>query len=149
MKSFDYGQFVQTLANVGVIAGIVFLAYELRQNNALMEDEARFNRVSVSTEAYNILSTNGELAEIVVKVNNNESLTEVEFYRFEVAQMRFWINMEWMFREMPADSPEREYAKRQIMQALSHEIRREIFQDRGDQLDPGFVSWVEDIAPAP
>ena len=80
MKSSDLGKFVQTLANVGVIAGIVFLAFELRQNNELMEAEARFNRLTVSREAYNILSTNGELAEIIVKANNNESLTEVEHY---------------------------------------------------------------------
>ena len=72
-----------------------------------MEAEARFNRVTVSTEAYNITSTNRELAEISVKVDNNESLTEVEQRRYNASQMRFLINMEWMFREMPVDSPER------------------------------------------
>ena len=144
MKSFDLGQFVQTLANVGVIAGIVFLAFELRQNNELMEAEARFNRVTVSREGYNILSTNRELAEIFVKVNNNESLTEVEHYRFAMAHMRYLINMEWIFREMPVDSPERRYAERQLMSSMSHKLRRQIFLDRADRLDASFVSWVED-----
>ena len=144
MKSFDLGQFVQTLATVGVIAGIVFLAFELRQNNELMEAEARFNRLTVSREAYNILSTNGELAEIIVKANNNESLTEVEHFRFTSAYMRFLNNMEWIFREMPVDSPERKYAERQLMSAMSHKLRRQIFLDRADRLDASFVSWVED-----
>ena len=144
MKSFDLGQFVQTLANVGVIAGIVFLAFELRQNNELMEAEARFNRVAVSREAYNILSTNRELAEIYVKVNNNESLTEVEHFRFRSSQMRFLINMEWIYREMPVDSPERRYAERTMISAMSYELRRQIFLDNTHRFDEDFVSWVED-----
>jgi hypothetical protein len=149
MKSFDLGKFVKTLANVGVIAGIVFLAFELRQNNELMEAEARFNRVTVSTEAYNITSTNGELAEIRVKAKNNESLTEVEHYRFESSEMRMLINMEWIFRELPVDSPERKYAERIMMSAMSHKLRRQIFLDRVDQFDASFVSWVEDNFLAP
>ena len=144
MKSFDLGKFVKTLANVGVIAGIVFLAFELRQNNELMEAEARFNRVAVSREAYNILSTNRELAEIYVKVNNNESLTEVEHFRFRSSQMRFLINMEWIYREMPVDSPERRYAERTMISAMSYELRRQIFLDNTHRFDEDFVSWVED-----
>ncbi len=144
MKTLDLGQLVQTIANVGVIAGIVFLAIEIRQNNELMEAEARFNRVSVSTEAYNIQSTNGDLAEIIVKANNNESLTEVEHYRFRSSHMRFLINMEWIYREMAVDSPERRYAERQMISSMSHELRRQIFLDNIHQFDEGFVSWVED-----
>ena len=144
MKKLDIGELVQTLANVGVLAGIVFLAIEIRQNNELMEAEARFNRLSVSREAYNIQSTNRELAEIIVKANNNESLTEVEHYRFAMSQMRFWINMEWIFRDMPVDSPERKYAEGQIMLVMSHKLRRQIFLDRVDRFDASFVSWVED-----
>ena len=36
MKKIDLGQTIGILANVGVIAGIVFLAVELRQNNELL-----------------------------------------------------------------------------------------------------------------
>jgi len=132
------------LANLGVLLGIVFLAIELRQNNELMESEARFNRVSVSKEGYNIQSTNGELAEIIVKVNNNAPLTEVELYRFTMLHMRLLINIEWMFREMPADSPERKYAERTIEWALSNKLRRQIYLDRTDLFDPEFVIWIED-----
>ena len=149
MKSFDLGKFVQTLANVGVIAGIVFLAFELRQNNELMEAEARFNRVTVSTEAYNIFSTNGELAEIYVKVYDNESLTKVEHLRLYSSEMRFLINMEWMFREMPVDSPERKYVERSMMSAMSHKLKRQIFLDIVDWFDASFVSWVQDNILAP
>ncbi len=46
MKKIDLGQTITILANVGVIAGIVFLAVELRQNNTLMAAQARFNQLS-------------------------------------------------------------------------------------------------------
>jgi len=39
----DLGQTISVLANVGVIAGIVFLGYELRQNNSLLASQARSN----------------------------------------------------------------------------------------------------------
>ena len=41
MKKINLGQLIGILANLGVIAGIVFLAFELEQNNQLMEAEAR------------------------------------------------------------------------------------------------------------
>ncbi len=46
MKKIDLGQTITILANVGVVAGIVFLAVELRQNNEFMAADARFNLLS-------------------------------------------------------------------------------------------------------
>ena len=40
MKRIDLGHSIQILANVGVIAGIVFVAMELRQNNLLLTAES-------------------------------------------------------------------------------------------------------------
>ena len=146
-KRLDYeklNSWLAVLANLGVLIGIFFLAIELRQNNELMEAEARFNRVSASGEAYNIQSTNGELAEIHVKVNKSQPLTDVELYRFESSNMRFLINMEWIFREMPEDSTDRKYAERRLASALSNNLRRSIYLKRIDDFDPDFVSWIED-----
>jgi hypothetical protein len=146
-KRLDYeklNSWLAVLANLGVLIGIFFLAIELRQNNELMEAEARFNRVSASAEAYNIQCTNGELAEIHVKVNKSQPLTDVELYRFESSLMRFLINMEWIFREMPEDSTDRKYAERRLASALSNNLRRSIYLKRIDDFDPDFVSWIED-----
>ena len=43
LKKIDLGQTITILANLGVIAGIVFLAFELRQNNSLLETQIRSN----------------------------------------------------------------------------------------------------------
>jgi len=42
LKKLSAGELTQTLANIGVIAGILFLAFELRQNNELLEQQSRF-----------------------------------------------------------------------------------------------------------
>lgn len=40
MKKFDYGQLISVLANIGVIAGILFLAFEIRQNTVISRGAA-------------------------------------------------------------------------------------------------------------
>jgi hypothetical protein len=41
MKKIDLNQGVNTLANLGVIAGIVFLALEINQNSEMMRAQTR------------------------------------------------------------------------------------------------------------
>ena len=41
MKNNDLGQAISILANVGEITGIVFLAFELQQNNEALGLQAR------------------------------------------------------------------------------------------------------------
>lgn len=41
MRKLDMARTITTLANLGVIAGIVVLAVELNQNNQLLKMEAR------------------------------------------------------------------------------------------------------------
>ena len=57
MKKIDLSQTISILANIGVIAGIVFLGVEIRQNTrsqeassyqVLMAGIARFNEVEIS-----------------------------------------------------------------------------------------------------
>ena len=102
MKKIDLGQTVGILANIGVIAGIVFLALELQQNNELMEAEARAASSDRRTEIPQLVSVNTELANILVKAKNGEPLTEAEELRviaFNVSRLR---GQEAYFREYQA-----------------------------------------------
>ena len=42
MTKINLGEVVTIIANIGVIAGLVFLAYEIRQNTAQMRAEAAY-----------------------------------------------------------------------------------------------------------
>jgi len=63
MKKFDLGQTISILANVGVIAGIVFLAIEVAQNTESLEEtrnlaiaQAQQDRASDLDESFRSLA---------------------------------------------------------------------------------------------
>jgi len=99
MRKIDFGQTVSALANLGVIAGIVFLALELRQNNELLEMESRLarteayvNRTGLTAEEYRQLALSTELADLLTRARNEgvNALSESERLRvtgWELARM--------------------------------------------------------------
>ncbi len=95
MKKLNLGESLRILANVGVIAGIVFLAVELRQNNQLMEAESRAARNNRLTETPRIVSADVDLADVLVKAGNGETLTESE----ELRLLSFYV---WRHRGQEA-----------------------------------------------
>ncbi len=52
MKKIELGQTIAILANVGVIAGILFLAIELRQNNEALGLQSRLERENALITAF-------------------------------------------------------------------------------------------------
>ena len=78
LKKLDLGQSIGILANVGVIEGIVFLGFELRQNNELMEAEARMATHQGGQEFALSLAQNPALTSVLAKVSRDEPLSEAE-----------------------------------------------------------------------
>ena len=84
MKNIEFSQVISTVANVGVIAGIVFLAFELRQNNELLISQARSNLVSGRATYQEYIATNaGGIAEIIIKAGQSE-LSDTESLQLNV-----------------------------------------------------------------
>lgn len=99
MKKIDLAQSITILANVGVIAGIVFLGVELRQNNALMDvsvRDARNQRIyDFSSEVYSVPG----LAEAIQKSLNGEPLTDVEDLKLFARNLRLLRGFEAQYAE--------------------------------------------------
>lgn len=98
MKKIDLGQTISILANLGVIAGIVFLGIELQQNNALLAAESRAaslgNRMNLREKALD-----PQIAEVIVRANLNQDLTPVQrlqLFTLHRMQMEQW---EWAYAE--------------------------------------------------
>ena len=88
MKKIDVGQLVGILANLGVIAGIVFLAIELRQNNELLEAEARSTRLGIRLDDYLAPVNDQDLAAAILRRRAGEALSEYDSFllgRYEAA----------------------------------------------------------------
>jgi len=99
LKKLELGQIISILANVGVIAGIAFLAVELRQNNDLLAAEARLAQSERSEQTFNDIIRVPELAEAISKARAGEELTpqnDLQLRAFLSRQFRSW---EWQYFE--------------------------------------------------
>jgi hypothetical protein len=133
-----------TLAsNIAVLIGVVFVALEIRQNNDLMAAEARFNRVSISREAWQAMAENGEYADLLVRARKGEELSETDEFRATASTMRYLVNMDWMYRELPVDSPERNYLRQSLISASTNPMFLRVWAAQKIYFSPAFVEWVE------
>ena len=149
MKKIELGQAVTILANLGVIAGIIFLAIEIRQNNELMADEAQRVRSESIRECFVMMADNGELAAIQLKDLEGEELSNLEEFRLSQYLMRGVIGYQTSFHQLPREElePMANYFRGQF--ETSSSFRRGWRQYR-DALDPAFVQYMEeDVAGGP
>ena len=101
MKKFDFSQAIGTLANVGVIAGIVFLGIELRQNNEVLEAQSRAYWVDHQVGITETMALNPDLLEIMLKgAEHSESLTALERQRVLAIGNRTFTIWQHQFDEM-------------------------------------------------
>lgn len=77
MKKFDLGQTINTLANLGVIAGIVFLVFELEQNNQIMELEANAVKTQIRLDGWSQIADDPRLVSMMIKDRTGEELSDV------------------------------------------------------------------------
>jgi hypothetical protein len=97
MKSSRYAEWLSVTANFAVVAGIIFLAVELQQNNALQQSEARTNYMEHRKIALENLFQNDALLESIIKARKNQALTELEAERLSTAYRSFFVLWEWEY----------------------------------------------------
>ena len=76
MKKIDFDRSIHVLANVGVIAGIVFLGVEMHQNNEALEIQARLERESSLRTAMARRAQNPDLIRALASARRGDALTE-------------------------------------------------------------------------
>ena len=140
MRKIDLGQTIQILANIAVIAGIVFLAAEIRQNNELMAADARFNRLQIVVESNTLIAENASFAELVARTDQTtETLTAGEREQMLNFGKRVLLNQQWTFSELPpGELPIEEW--RRVSKRGYWQL---VWEERRGDLRPDFVTWVE------
>ena len=99
MKKLNLAQTLGLLANAGVIAGIVFLAVELRQNNDFMAAEARANRMDIRRGSILRTMNNPALRQAVIKVSNGETLNEDEQLLLDLEVEATLVDFQYVYLE--------------------------------------------------
>lgn len=146
MKKLDLGQTLGILANVGVIAGIVFLGVELRQNNELLVAQASFARFSIERERRERVMESPEYADLVIKARSDAPLSESERLRMTVASSDILDSWIWQFRELQAGRLPDGYIDLRAWRNLwdGTPRLRELYQADRAELDPEFIRFVDE-----
>ena len=119
MKKIDLSQIITILANVGVLAGIVFVALEIRQSN----------RIAIGTTSY--------------ELNRNwMDLNEIYMTSPDVVDLLIALSDE---NFVPKDDRQREQAEAYARRILNHWVAIEEAHDNGIASDAFYQMGVEDV----
>jgi len=99
MKKINVGEALGILSNIGVIAGIVFLAFELQQNNDSLNAQSRHNHAMARAGSFDNMSSNEVLAPLLVKARSGEELDSVEETRLYYLYLHLFTKFEWEWGE--------------------------------------------------
>ena len=149
MKKIDLGQAITILANVGVIAGIVFLGIELRQNNELLEAESRSARSERAVGVFFDVAVNRDLAAVFAKLNEGEQLDSTDQVQLRWYALGVFRNFHANFDEIQLGNLD----GTSVLQAQQSIVRNDggaapvpwhdYWQVYRQRSTPEFIEWVE------
>jgi hypothetical protein len=152
MKKVDLWQAIGALANIGVIAGIAFLAIELQQNNRLLSAEARYDQRQNQQARASRAIVNNELADLMVRARDGADLSESDELRLFLMSADIFSEFEWTYSQIQAGNLEDDGTLLpQMRNAFGNPrilfIPGDIFREAWDTLsptrNPDFVRYVE------
>jgi len=150
MKKIDLGQAISILANVGVIAGIVFLGIELQQNNALLEAESRFARSERAIGLLN-LPSNRDLAAVLAKLIDGDDLDSTDQVQLRSYATVVLRNFEANFDEVQRGNLDGEILLRAQRGIVRNDSGRapipwyDYWQSYRQRSTAEFVQWMEEL----
>ena len=148
MKKIDPAQTITIFANLGVIAGIVFLAVELRQNNELMRNQARYYLMDNAVGGLENRATDADLMDIRVKYLEGKPLSTAESLRLSAEASWVLVNWRWEFEQMEHGYIEKSGAggRRRHLETYPYII--EEFEKQYGNEDTPFTRWMrEEVIP--
>ena len=145
----DVAAIVDVLASIGVIAGIVFLGVELRQNNALLAAQARYNLVVRRADMNTVVMTPHVLAALHKKAAGEPVSREEESIIFS-ASIRFIEMWEWQYNEYAAGMLRKDQLPIQAWRGFYHNKTSipldigAVWEVRKYFYTPGFAEFIDD-----
>jgi hypothetical protein len=153
LKKLDLGQSITILANLGVIAGIVFLGFELQQNNQLLTAQARSTRLAVRLDEHLLPVRNENLANVLIKHRHGEELTEYEevvLSRYMETNIVIYQNVFTEYRRglidentIPVEAWSTQFSGRSLSIPGHWPNLSDYWEERKFGYDPDFVAWME------
>lgn len=152
MTKIDLGQTIQIIANVGVIAGIVFLGYEMRQNTQVARQEAYSSFTQSITDVNTTLMSNSELAEIVARAREGarrSDFSPTEQFQYDLTIVSLVRVFEGLYQSLEEGIVDESYFDtiREGTGPWSQDYFREYWPIVRQTFDPEFVEFFEERLP--
>jgi len=106
MRKLDLGKAIGITANISVVAGIVFLALELRQNTDAQRSQMRLSQNERETEVIEELFRNPLLNSAYVKFTSHQPLSDEEDLALSAYSLRIFLSWNWIYGEVQAGNME-------------------------------------------
>ena len=135
----NYNKWISILANLGVLAGLILVAFELDQTNDLMAAQDRYNRLSALTASQNLYLQNVDTVAITNKVAAGDELTPGEQLALDIVRRNSMRLREWTYRELPIGELPIEQWKR----GLDSIGVRDFWAQEKDEYDAEFVVFID------
>jgi len=149
MKKIDLGHTMSTLANIGVLLGIVFLAYELRQNTLATQLSATNAFENSFSQHELFVAGNAEFADILRRGDNGEELTEAEQFRLTVflrSALRGWQTQQFQYLNSALDEDIWDGQLQSLRQAIRNSSAvRTFWEQNQDTFTPQFNEMMRDV----
>lgn len=151
MKKIDISQTVQTTANLGVLVGIFFLAYEIRQNTTATQLMASESHMASVIGQNDLLVTNPQLAELLARAIAGEEISDAEFIQLGNlmgSRLFAWQNSYLQYRQgaIPEEVM-RGFDLAMVEWMTGLPIFRDYWESRTDRFAPDFVEYVRAVLP--
>lgn len=157
MKLENINGWLTLIANFGVVAGLVFLGVEVRQNTTALQAAAIQESTSVARQQILTLATDGELNRLTMAAFGDLSLEDQQ--RVFWLSRSFWLGMQGLYRQWELGVlPSAEWSVWHGIICNNYAPADGIYTASGgdelwsrnvDSLLPDFVSLVEDSCAAP
>ena len=109
MNTEKVNHVVSTVASIGVLLGLLLLAYELNQNREMMRAQIR-NEISQGVfDLLSLQAVNLQLADLLDRGNAGEALTSAEtqmYTAYNELVFRYWENAHYQYRQGMYDEEE-------------------------------------------
>jgi hypothetical protein len=140
LKKIELGQAIGILANLGVVAGIIFLAVEIRQNNDQLAVQIAMNRHQIRTSDTVRFAMEPDLMEAKLKFGRDEELSEIQYERLIALYLVRFTNWELAYQ---LQGPE--FSTVPIVANIRREpFIIELWRESIEFLDPEFARYMEE-----
>jgi hypothetical protein len=139
MKKIDLGQTLGILANLGVVAGIIFLDIELRQNNDQLAAQITINQHQIRIADIGRFAQDPNLTALVLKADKDEQLSELEREQLYWVYAGRFLNWELNYR-LGALRTENVGRIRAVLR--QDRYTQEFWREFSPSLSPDFVEFI-------